>query len=112
MKFSLIVSLKWTHKDDKWISFWRTNQAGYCWYQSWCGLYDPSDTKSITRNGTSDEALAIHADTLKDHWIKVEYEGQERKVIPNNEETLKILGITKDQFIKNTHRCERAKPWK
>lgn len=70
----LLLSLKWTHKKDKWITFWRKNASGYCWFKEWAG------------------------DKLKGLWIKVNYEGYEREVLPNTLKIRKILGVTLDNF--------------
>lgn len=34
-----IVSAKHTKKTDKYVTFWRPDNAGYCWPLSWAGRY-------------------------------------------------------------------------
>lgn len=35
-----VVSLKWTRRDDAYISFWRPANAGYAYPLSWAGKYE------------------------------------------------------------------------
>lgn len=88
----LLLSLKWTGKKDAWLTFWRINSSGYCWFQEWCGQYESIEVKPwIDEN----QERLIDPETVKDHWIEIEYEGVKRMVLPNTEEVLKILGIAK-----------------
>lgn len=45
-----IVSLNHTDKKDRYITFWRPNNAGYCWPLSWAGKYPESLIKESKTN--------------------------------------------------------------
>lgn len=88
MKYA-IISLKWTHKDDDFITFWRHESKGYAWYKIWIGKY--SYTKAVVNEADK----IIPYPKLKPLWTKIFIEGHERKVILNTLENRKALGITK-----------------
>ena len=87
----LILSLKWTHRNSNWFTFWRTNSNGYCWFKDWCGLYEKEEDDSHTKY--------IDSTLVENDWIKIEYEGKEHLVLPNTSAIRKKLGITKDDLI-------------
>lgn len=89
----LIMSLKWTNKKDKWITFWRKNSAGYCWFKEWTGLYNEN-----CFNPDLTQERFIDSEKLEGLWIKIKYEGYEREVLPNTLNVRKILGITKEDL--------------
>lgn len=41
-----IVSVKHTRKTDPYITFWRPDNAGYCYALSWAGQYDEATVKA------------------------------------------------------------------
>ncbi len=86
----LILSLKWTNKRDRWLTFWRPNAAGYAWFREWAGVYD-EDEANRERDG---DTMAINVYAVKKYWEKIEYEGKERQVLPNTKEVRAALGIT------------------
>jgi hypothetical protein len=92
---------KWTNKNDAFITLWRTNSAGYCWYKDWAGTYE--------ENYETDYAVtAVDAKIVDALWQKVIYENQERLVLINDLRTLKALGIkTKDLIKEYQSNCPR-----
>lgn len=89
-----IVSLKWTNKNDKWITFSRSNYAGYCLFKEWCGLYLDN-----CFNADPAKEMFVDSEKLKSLWIKIKHEGYEREVLPNTAKVRKILGVEKNQFL-------------
>ena len=81
-----IVSLKWTHKSDDWITFYRHNSNGYCWRKDWTGEFENPNVDGYNE-------IKIEVDKLKDLWVKDLYDGEEILVIPNNRRVRDILDI-------------------
>lgn len=82
----LYLSLKHTHKKDKWLTFWRDNSAGYTFIMEWVGNY--ADVVAW------DDATAVPYDIAENYMTEVEYEGVKRMVIPNTAPVRKAFGIT------------------
>lgn len=85
------LSLKWTHKDSKWLTFWRENRSGYCWFKDWCGLYNKEED--------DDHVKHIDADLVANDWIEIEYNGKKQLVLPNTPVIRAKLGIKKKDLI-------------
>ena len=82
-----IVSLKWTHKSDDWITFYRHNSCGYCWRKDWVGEFESPNVDNYNE-------IRIEVEKLKNLWVKDHYEDVEILVIPNTKTVRKALGIT------------------
>jgi len=41
----VIMSVKHTRRADRWITFWRPDNAGYAWRMDWVGRYDADRVK-------------------------------------------------------------------
>lgn len=82
----LYISLKHTHKKDKWLTFWRANAANYTFILAWVGNY-----KEEIRD---EDVCSIPYELAVKHMIEVEYEGKMQWVVPNTAETRKAFGIT------------------
>lgn len=84
------VSLKWTGRKDEFITFWRTNCAGYCWYLEWAGEYEKEEDDWSTIHLHIDEVSALgEVITNGDgKWC----------VVRNNAKNRKALGINLDQL--------------
>lgn len=83
-----IISLKHTKPKDKWLTFWRSNSAGYCWFKEWVGSYTKSEA------GETNESIhVVKCDQLTPLWKEIEYEGKPRHVILNNKKNRQLLGI-------------------
>lgn len=95
------ISKKWTNNNDAFITLWRTNSAGYCWYKDWAGTYEENYE-------TDYSVIAVDAKIVDTLWQKVIYENQERLVLINDLKTLKALGIkTKDLIKEYQSNCPR-----
>ena len=93
------ISTKWTNKNDAFITLWRNNNSGYCWYKNWAGKYEENLEKDY-------DNIAIDTDIVDTLWQKVMYDGAERKVLLNDRKTLKALGLeTKDLIKKYNSNC-------
>lgn len=90
------ISLKWTHKQDAFITLWGPNSSGYQWYQSWIGKYDSAYTYDKDEYDVKSIPCSI-ADTL---FEKVKFDGREVMILPNTPEVRKKLGITKKSLHK------------
>jgi hypothetical protein len=42
----LIMSVKHTRPGDRWITFWRPNDAGYAYRMDWCGRYPEATVRA------------------------------------------------------------------
>ncbi|MAO66222.1 MAG: hypothetical protein CL666_14600 [Balneola sp.] len=93
MKYALL-SLRWTHKNDDFITFWRHDAKGYCWFKAWMGRY------SIVRSAqhSSDRTKRVSFEVLEPFWQEVSYEGKIRYVIPNTAEVREVMGIKSEDF--------------
>lgn len=86
------VSLKWTHKNDAFITLWGPNSNGYQWYQSWIGKYsEPYDP-------SADSVKSVLCDVADPLFEKVRFDGKEVMILPNTESVRAILGIRKAEF--------------
>ena len=78
-----IISLKHTHKEDKYITLWRPNNSGYCYAKDQAGQY--SEIKEGYHNGEGD-SMAIEVSKLDGFFINSDidsYKGESKKCIPN-----------------------------
>ena len=93
------ISTKWTNKNDGFITLWRKNSSGYCWYKNWAETYEEMHQEDA-------DVLTVSATVVDKLWVKVYYDGAEREVLPNNSKTLKVLGLkTKDLLKKYNSNC-------
>lgn len=65
MKHFYILSLKWSKKKDKVITWWRPNNAGYCLRMDWAGKYTQAhvdEHQSYYNDGKS--TIAVPCDVV------------------------------------------------
>lgn len=93
----MILSLKRTHKNDPWLTLWRTNSSGYCWFKEWAGLYD---SKSAHKNLDEENEKIIDTNFVNEFWEEIVYNGEKRLVLPNTNEVLEAIGIDKHHLLK------------
>lgn len=88
------VSLKWTHKNDAFITLWGPNSNGYQWYQSWIGKYEkPYDPSAESVKSV----LCEIADPL---FEKVGFDSKEVMILPNTPKVRRALGIRKKDLYR------------
>ena len=77
-----IISLKHTHKQDKYITLWRENNSGYCYTRYQSGVYN--EIKEGYHNGEGD-SLPILMGELEGLFIDsdIVIDNKNRKCIPN-----------------------------
>lgn len=99
------ISYKWTHPEDAFITFWRENNCGYCWYKDWAGVYE-----RICYGDEYGSSITVFKSEVDKLWMDVDFDGAPRKILPNTKEVRKILGLKKKDFYK-VHRsgCPSAK---
>lgn len=91
-----IISLKHTGKNDRFITLWRPDNAGYCWFKENAGLYDGYE------KGYHDSCnnLPVPEEVANLAFSAIEYEGSKVTAILNTLGNRKILGIKKTQLGK------------
>ena len=81
----LIMSAKHTRKSDRWITFWRPNNAGYAWRTDWMGLYEESAI--VAHPGYYDnrsDTFAVPAAFVLARAVTSSDESGEALRVPNN----------------------------
>jgi len=86
------ISLKWTRVHDEWITFWRKDNSGYCWFLEWAGEYEEEPNDSDT--------ILVPVMKIADIGEIAHYEGKKVCVVKNSIENRRILGIKKSQLKK------------
>lgn len=82
-----IVSIKHTKKSEPYITLWRPNNAGYCWFKGMAGTYDEIEDGYHR----SDDSILI-SDTLADElFTEVVYEGKKHSAILNTKRNMLII---------------------
>lgn len=83
------LSVKRTDKKDKYITFWRANNAGYCWWLEWAGEYDEPGSEYelhfVKHVSVDDVTPLIETITNADGTFKV---------VKNMAKNRKALGVT------------------
>jgi hypothetical protein len=90
-----IVSLKWTKRDNKYITFWRDDDSGYSYPLSWSGRYPEARVMSnlgYYNNGDSTIAVPCSVvDPLGEDPDRGLIDNDAGPVVRNNAEHWKIL---------------------
>lgn len=87
------ISTKWTGVNDGFITLWRNNSNGYCWYKAWSGVYN-----ELTEGYG---IVPVEKSLVDKLWTSVEYDGTTREALLNHDENLKALGVSKKDLQKN-----------
>lgn len=90
-----ILTFRYTHKKDIWLSFWRPDNVGYCWYKDWAGIYLRYDTEDFIRENTM---YFIKAEIVDALWEPVFYENKIQYVIFNSLKNIEALNIMRVQL--------------
>ncbi len=87
-----VISLKHTHKGDKYITLWRPNNAGYCYSQDQAGKYKEiidgyhnNETNSVPFKCDKLDGLFIDSDIIVDNKVK--------KCMPNCKQVWNMLNL-------------------
>lgn len=96
-----ILSLKWTRKREPYVSFWRPNNAGYCWPLEWAGVYTSeqiADAPRYYNDGENTLAVpvgVVEGLTVIDHKGKADpvsrLTGQRGRCVPFTAKNMGIL---------------------
>ena len=84
-----VISLKHTHRRDKYITFWRPKNAGYCYSQEMAGIYETTE-KGYHDSDSNTPILVTDADKL---FQQIPYDGDIKHLIPNNKQTWETLNV-------------------
>lgn len=93
-----IISLTHTMRHDKFITFWRAENRGYCYSKSLAGEYETPE-KGYHDSDTNTPIKVEDADKL---FQEVVYDGKPALMIPNTKEFWDKLNVrmTKDGLVK------------
>src|SRR4051812_1646912 len=59
-----LVSTKHTKREDPYITFWRPNDAGYCWPLSWAGKYSRAEIQANRDYYISDNTFPVPCEVV------------------------------------------------
>ncbi len=87
-----IISLKHTHKIDKFITLWRPRNAGYCYSQDNAGIYEKIQEGYHNQEFDSMPVLVEELDQL---FVKsiIDSNGTFKKCVPNCAAVWEVLGL-------------------
>ena len=87
-----IISLKHTHREDKYITLWRPDNCGYCYAQTDAGVYPQYEEGYHNVDGDS---LPVEKNILDGFFINSEYSSHNivKKCIPNCKQVWDMLGL-------------------
>ena len=85
-----VISLKHTHRHDKYITLWRPDNRGYCYSKENAGFY-PIPEKGYHDN---DDNMPISVEVAEGLFEKLPYDGEIKFMIPNIRATWKKLVVS------------------
>ncbi len=89
-----LISTKWTYPNSAVFTLWRPDGCGYCWYQSWAGLYSDEQVKKY-RDRESEGIVIVPASLIK-YAFKAAICGKNIvSLLPNNKKIRTIINIKK-----------------
>lgn len=89
------ISTKWTHKTDAYLTLWRGNSSGYCWNQSWAGIYDQPP------NVTPDYGvIAVECEKVNHLFEATSYFNNPQLILPNSKEVRRTIGIMRKDLLR------------
>jgi hypothetical protein len=101
-----IISLKHTHKRDKYLTFWGEHNCGYEFNLHKAGKYSSQDIeKHPTYYNDTRDTLAVDINIIQVLLEAVEYEGKTIAVVINNKQNLQKLGLVRSMFIQAHKSC-------
>jgi len=82
-----IASIRHTQKQHRYITFWRPENAGYCWPLSWAGEYTPEQVREQFAYYNSERDMAVPVDAVKRFALPPapgDVDNDAGPVVPNN----------------------------
>ncbi len=92
-----LISTKWTGYQDGFLTLWRDNSRGYCWYKQWAGLYNEEEAKAHQ----CEDVVPIKQDVVDNLWHTIFFDKEDRQVLINTPAVLHILGISSKKLRKD-----------
>ena len=85
-----LISLKWSLRNEEYITFVRKEAFAYCYNLDWAGPVSKSDAgKKVIK----DKIVMVPQSRIRPFVIKVIIDEIECSVLPNNDEVRKIVGF-------------------
>ena len=84
-----IVSLKHTHKRDKYITLWRHKNAGYCWAIELAGQYEGYENNYHNSGCDEDLNVPVPVELVTEKYCTVDDLG--RRCLKNSKSTLRFI---------------------
>lgn len=82
-----IASLKNTKKSEPYITLWRPNNAGYCWFKDMAGVY--LEIEDGYHN--SGDSVPISSEIADQLFTEVTYDGRKQLAILNTPRNITII---------------------
>lgn len=89
-----VASLKHTHREHLYITFWRPDHCGYAWPLSWAGRYPESHVRERLDYLNCGHTVAVPCEVVDALAVTPErghIDGNAGPVVPNNRENWKTL---------------------
>ena len=84
-----IVSLKHTHKRDKYVTLWRPDNKGYCWPLSLAGRYQGYEDGYHNHGLDEDLNIPVPCSEVTQKYLVLD--DQKRECITNSKASIKFL---------------------
>lgn len=75
-----IISLKHTHKEDKYITLWRPNNSGYCYAKESSGQYSKIEEGY---HNCANNSFPIESSKLEGFFINAVIDSEVKQCVPN-----------------------------
>ncbi|HEX2868664.1 MAG TPA: hypothetical protein VHO03_16610 [Ignavibacteriales bacterium] len=97
-KLFYIISLKWTHKDDGYLTLWRTSAHGYCWDRAHAGLFEEEYIQKNHSDPLNCDTKAVPKEIVDKLWARGFVDGKIENVLPSSNVCRKALGLDVKDF--------------
>ena len=84
-----LISMKHTHPDDKFLTFWGPGNHGYTLIKEECGEYE--DLEEGYHN--SEHTLPVEKEKMENLFSMFRYGTERKMMVPNCESTWRQLGL-------------------
>jgi hypothetical protein len=99
-----IISLKHSKPKDLYLTLWRPDNAGYCYSKQMAGCYETPEEGYHN----SESSMPITVEQAEKLFIKADWDGEERDMIPNSPAIWAILGVKIDRRMYGLKRTGKA----